>query len=115
MLKLNINTGFPRSPMLVRLVVLILIVIAFYPIFDSALDAYSDHLTHPLRMSPDERIHSDDRNHHTPKIIVFQRSGIPPISEFVFHLSRLRATPALEIKTSEGSLPQSSDLSPPVA
>lgn len=94
---------------------LFVLLFAFYPILDSALDAYSDHLTHPLRMTPDDRMCSARNNHYAQKMTaLFQRVSILQIDEMVFYFSGKRAIPVTAIKTSQSCFPASSDLSPPV-
>jgi hypothetical protein len=115
MLIVNINNhGLPRGRIYRLLLMLFLVLVTFYPIFDAALDAYSDHLTHPLRMTPDDRVCSA-RHHHTPKsIALFQRVSVPSTEDPAFHFFRTRPIPAVAMKSFQSYLPASSDLSPPV-
>lgn len=116
MLKVNIHNDPPRSRInrRRRLLLLVLVLFALYPILDAALDAYSDHLTHPLRMTPDDRMCSV-RHHHTPKTTTFfQRVSFPAIDDPFFYFFKNRAIPAVAIKISQSCPPVSSDLSPPI-
>lgn len=113
MLKVNINNiELARSRIYRRLVVLCLVLFALYPFFDATLDAYSDHLNHPIRMTPDNRVCSA-RHHHTPKIVaLFQRVSFPAIDGPVFLF--YRTIPVAIIRASQSCPRASSDLSPPV-
>jgi hypothetical protein len=109
------NIDIARNRIYRRLLVLCLILFALYPLFDAALDAYTDHMLHPVRMSPDDRLRSERRNDHSPKIIaLFHRVSFPAIEEPVFYFFKTGTMPAVAIKTSQTCPPLSSDPSPPV-
>ena len=116
MQKVNIyNIGLTRSRICRLLFVLCLVLFALYPLFDAALDAYSDHLTHPLRMTPDDRICAARHNDHVPNIsALFQRVSVPAIDCPVFHFFRNSAIPVAVIRNSQSCPTVFSDLSPPV-
>jgi hypothetical protein len=117
MLKIKRNKNeLSRSRIYRRLFVLCLALFALYLLFDAAWDAHSDHLTHPLRMTPDDRVCSSRHNDHNPKIIaLFQRVPIPAIDGPFFHfIGKIRTILAALIKNSRSCPPIFSDLSPPV-
>jgi hypothetical protein len=115
MLNINLHNELQRGRIFRYLLVLFLVLVAFYPLFDAALDAYSDHLTHPFRMTPEDRVCSARHNHHAPKMVaLFQRDSVPSMEDPFFHFFGKRTIPAIAIKTSQSCPPKSSDLSPPV-
>ncbi len=116
MLKVNIhNIELARSRIYRRLLVLCLVLFAFYPLFDAALDAYSDHLTHQLRMTPDDRVCSSRHNDYSSqKVAVIHQvslSGMEGPACFSFGRKMI---PKKKKKAYLYSFPLSSDPSPPV-
>jgi len=59
----KLHSEFIKRDSLRRLLMVFVMLFAFYPIFDAAADAFSDHLTHPTQMSPDDNISSARHNH----------------------------------------------------
>jgi hypothetical protein len=115
MQKINIyNIGLARSRICRHLLVVCLVLFALYPLFDAALDAYSDHLNHPIRMTPDDRMYSARHNDHTnQKVVVFHQVFLPGMEGPVCFSFGRRPIPADALKTAQNRFPLSSDLSPP--
>jgi hypothetical protein len=114
MMKANRKSCLPESRFFKWLLVLLLILVAFYSIFDAALDAYSDHLTHPVQTIPDDRTYVA-RHHQAPKNVVFlHRVPYSALDGQVFYFFRTGTLPAVALTTSQECPPVSSDLSPPV-
>jgi hypothetical protein len=115
MLNINLHNKLQRGRIFRYLLVLFLVLVAFYPLIDSALDACSDNIVNHLPMIPDARMSSARHNHHAPKMVaLFQRDSVPSMEDPVFHFFGKRTIPAIAIKTSQSCPPKSSDLSPPV-
>ncbi len=111
MLKVNINTiELARSRIYRRLLVLCLVLFAFYPLIDAALDAYSDHLTHPLRMTPDDRVCSSRHNDHSSqKVAVIHQVSLSGMEGPACFSFGRRVIPADTRKAYQDSFPLSSD------
>src|SRR5574341_487474 len=78
-----------------RVLVLCLVLFAFYPLIDAALDAYSDHLTHPLRMTPDDRVCSSRHNgHSSQKAAAIHQISLPGMESPVCFSFGRRMIPA---------------------
>src|SRR5574341_1507833 len=111
----HISNASPQSRIYGHLYLLFLAFVLFYPISDAALDAFSDHLTHPPRMLPDEWMQSDPNKHSSTIVLVRQASAISAIiDEPVFHAFITRTMPETAIKTSQTCPLLSSGLAPPV-
>ena len=115
MLKVIINNiELAQSRIYRRLLVPCLVLFALYTLFYAALDAYSDHLNHPVRMMPDDRMYSEHHKDHTPNIIaLFQRVSILVAEGPVWYFHARRTIPANAVNASQCRFPVSSDLSPP--
>jgi len=115
MQKINIyNIRFARSRICRHLLVVCLVLFAIYPLFDAALDAYSDHLNHPIRMAPDDRVCSSRHNDHSSqKIAVHHQVSLPGMQSPACFSFGKRPIPADALKTTQNRFPLSSDLSPP--
>jgi hypothetical protein len=97
------------------LLVLVLFLFAIYPIVDSALDAYSDHLTHPEWMSPDHRINAPKHDHRYVQTAgVVQCILAAEIDNTAFLFFRNAAVPSSIMISFQSCSPLSSDLPPPL-